>query len=437
MSRATLRRPFAPLSIPNYRRFVTGQLVSLTGTWIQTVAELWLVLQLTGSGVSLGLTTALQFGPMLVIGAWAGVLADRLPKRRILILTQLGMAVPAISLFGLSVAGDPELWMVYVLILLRGAGVAVDHPVRQAFVMEMVGRRHVAGAVSLNAALVSAARLAGPGLGGIIIALAGVAPCFALNAASFAAVIWALAAMNPAELLPAAPAVRARGQLRSAVRYVRATPALLLPLVVMAVVSTLAFNFRVLLPLFASDTFSAGAATYGTLAAAMGAGAVLGALANGGRLRAPEQRYLGMLALGFGALLLAVAAAPSVPVAVVLLVPLGAVSTAFAATTNALLQLEVAPGMRGRVMALFSVVFLGSTPIGGPLIGWVAEHAGVRAGLALGALATLAAGGVTLAVARAAAPPGLPPPRDGAACPGSRPSARRRSALPRRRVPAR
>lgn len=398
MSRATLRRPFAPLSIPNYRRFVAGQLVSLTGTWIQTVAELWLVLELTGSGVSLGLTTALQFGPMLLIGAWAGVLADRLPKRRILILTQLGMAVPAISLFGLTVAGEVELWMVYVLILLRGAGVAVDHPVRQAFVMEMVGPRHVAGAVSLNAALVSCARLAGPGLGGVIIALAGVAPCFALNAVSFAAVIWALAAMDPAQLSPAAPAGRARGQLRSALRYVRATPALLLPLVVMAVVGTLAFNFRVLLPLLASDTFSAGAATYGTLAAAMGAGAVLGALVNGGRRAAPHQRDLAALALAFGALMLAVAAAPTVGVAVALLVPLGAVSTAFAATTNALLQLAVEPGMRGRVMALYSVVFLGSTPVGGPLIGWVAEHAGVRAGLTLGALATLAAGAITLAL---------------------------------------
>lgn len=394
-----MTRAFAPLRVPNYRRFFTGQLVSLSGTWIQTVAELWLVLQLTGSPVSLGLVSALQFAPMLLLGPWAGVLADRFPKRRILILCQLGMAVPAVSLFSLTVTGAVELWMVYALVTVRGLGHAVDHPVRQAFVMEMVGPAQVAGAVSLNAALVSCARLAGPAVGGVVIALAGVAPCFALNAASFGAVVWALRGMDASALHTAAPVARARGQLRSGLRYVRNTPELLLPLAAMAVVGTLAFNFRVLLPLMAEVDFGAGASVYGALGAAMGAGAVVGAVANAWR-RDPGMGQLVALTLAFGALMAMVAFAPSVPVALAVLVPLGAVSTAFAATVNSLLQLAVAPGMRGRVMALYSVVFLGSTPIGGPLAGWAAEHGGTRAAWLVGATATLATGALLLARVR-------------------------------------
>lgn len=394
-----MTRAFAPLRVANYRRFFTGQLVSLSGTWIQTVAELWLVLQLTGSAMSLGLVSALQFAPMLLVGPWAGILADRMSKRRILIACQVGMAVPALSLFALTATGAVELWMVYALVLLRGFGHAVDHPVRQSFVMEMVGPAQVAGAVSLNAALVSCARLLGPAVGGVVIAVAGVAPCFALNAVSFAAVVWALAGMDGATLQEAQPVARARGQLRSGLRYVRATPALLVPLVAMAVVGTMAFNFRVLLPLMAEVDFNAGASVYGALGAAMGAGAVAGALANAWR-RDPGPRQLPALTLAFGALMAGVALAPSVPVALVVLVPLGAVSTAFAATVNSLLQLAVAPGMRGRVMALYSVVFLGSTPIGGPLAGWVAERGGTDAAWLMGAAATLAAGAALVAVAR-------------------------------------
>lgn len=400
-----LRRPFAPLSVPNYRRFFLGQLVSLSGTWVQTVAELWLVLQLTGSAASVGVATALQFAPMLVVAAWAGVLADRFSKRRILLVTQAAMALPAIALLALTLGGGAELWAVYALVFVRGLFNAVDHPVRQAFVMEMVGAGHVAGAVSLNAALVSWARLAGPAVGGILIATVGVAPCFALNALTFGATIWALAGMDRAALWPAAPAGRARGQLRGALRYVRATPELLVPLAAMAVVGTLAFNFRVLLPLMAKFSFDAGAGAYGALATAMGAGALAGALWNAGRAGRPAQADLGVLGLAFGGLMVALAAAPTVPMALAVLLPLGAVSTAFAATTNALLQLAVSPGMRGRVMALYSVVFLGSTPIGGLLAGWVAEHAGARAALLLGAAATLAAGATVLWLARRAAAP--------------------------------
>ena len=394
-----MTRAFAPLRVANYRRFFTGQLVSLSGTWIQTVAELWLVLQLTGSAVSLGLVSALQFAPMLLVGPWAGIMADRLSKRRILIACQLGMAVPALSLFALTAAGSVELWMVYALVLVRGFGHAVDHPVRQSFVMEMVGPSQIAGAVSLNAALVSCARLLGPAVGGVVIALAGVAPCFALNAVSFGAVVWALAGMDGAALHEAQPVARARGQQRSGLRYVRATPELLVPLAAMAVVGTMAFNFRVLLPLMAEVDFHAGASVYGALGAAMGAGAVVGALANAWR-RDPGMGQLAGLTLAFGALMAAVAFAPSVPVALAVLAPLGAVSTAFAATVNSLLQLAVAPGMRGRVMALYSVVFLGTTPFGGPLAGWVAERGGTGAAWLMGAGATLATGAALAMLAR-------------------------------------
>ena len=386
-----LRRPFAPLSVPNYRRFFLGQLISLTGTWVQIVAELWLVLQLTGSGLSLGLTTALQFAPMLVVTPWAGLLADRLPKRRILLATQAAMVVPALALLTLTAAGAVELWMVYALVFARGVGNAVDHPVRQAFVVELVGPARVASAVSLNAALFAAARMAGPALGGSLIATVGLAPCFALNALSFLPVLWVLHRLDPSALRPAEPAARARGQLRSALRYVRATPELRVPLAVMAVVGTFAFNFAVLLPLMARYAFDAGAAGYGALGGAMGAGAVAGALATAGR-RDPAPRDQGLLALAFGALIAALAVAPSLPVAMAVLVPVGATSMAFAATTNALLQLAVSSGMRGRVMALYTVVFLGTTPIGGPLVGWIAEQAGPRAGLGVGAAATIAAG---------------------------------------------
>jgi MFS family permease len=406
-----VRRALDPLRVPNYRRFFAGQLVSLSGTWIQTVAELWLVLQLTGSAVALGLVGALQFTPMLLVGPFAGVLADRLPKRRLLITTQLWMAVPALSLLGLTLAGAVELWMVYALVLVRGIGQAVDHPTRQAFVMEMVGPSKVAGAVSLNAAIVSSARLAGPAIGGLVISAAGVAPCFALNALSFAAVVWALAGMDPAALHSAPPAKRERGQLRSGLRYVARTPRLLVPLGAMAVVGTLAFNFNVLLPVMAERDFGGDASLYGTLAAAMGAGSVAGALGNAAR-GGHGIGALALITLAFGGALAAVAAAPSVATAIAALVLLGAASTAFSATVNTVLQLSAKPQMRGRVMALFSVLLLGSTPIGSPIAGWIAEHGGPRAAWLVAALATLAVGAGLAWLARSPKlhldPPGAP-----------------------------
>jgi MFS family permease len=389
--RSHIRRPFAPLSIPNYRRFFVGQVFARCGAWVQTVAEIWLVLHLTGSGVSLGLTTALQFAPMLVLGAWAGVWADRLPKRRILLAAQGWMVAPALTLLVLTATGTVELWMVYALVLARGLGHAVDTPVRQSFVMEVVGRDQVAAAVSLNSAVVSTARLVGPAVAGGLIAGAGITPCFAVSCAAFLVAVGALLAVDPGSLQRAALSGRYPGQLREGLRQVRSNPALRVPLTAMAVVGTLAFNFQVVLPLMARYAFDGGAGTYGALAGAMGAGAVVGAVATAGR-GGPSLAGLGAIGLAFGALLAAIAAAPTLGLALAALVLMGAASISFTATTNSLLQLAAPTAMRGRVMALWSVVYLGSTCVGGPIVGWVSEQAGPRAGLALGALATFATG---------------------------------------------
>ncbi len=386
---AGFARTFASLSVPNYRRYFSGQVVSITGNWMQMVAEMWLMVQLTGNGLSVGLVAAFQFLPIMLFGAWGGLLADRMSKRRLLTITQTLMALPALALWGLTTSGHVEVWMVYGLVLARGAVTAVDNPARQSFVIEMVGDDRLVNAVALNSVVVHTARILGPAGAGLVIALLGVGPCFLINALSFAAMFVALRRMDPAQLHTPDVAVRARGQLRSAFRYVASTPGLRIPLAMMAVVGTLSFNFQVLLPLLASFTWHGTAALYTALAMAMGIGSVAGALAAGARGRVGPRLLVGAAA-GFGAALLLVAAAPTIPLQLLALVPLGAVSVTFAAGVNSVMQLAVEPGMRGRVMALYSVVFLGSTPIGAPLVGWIAQVAGPRAGLVLGGVAALA-----------------------------------------------
>ena len=403
---AGLQRTFASLSVPNYRRYFTGQVVSITGNWMQNVAEMWLVVQLTGNGVSVGLTAALQFLPIMVFGAWGGLLADRMPKRRLLTMTQSLMALPALTLWLLTVNGSVEVWMVYALVFVRGSINAIDNPARQSFAIEMVGPEKVVNGVALNSVIIHTARILGPAAAGGVIALIGVGPCFLINSLSFGAMILALRLMNPGELhAPPAPAPRGPGQLRLAFRYVASSPELLIPLAMMAVVGTLSFNFQVLLPLLASFTWHGTAATYTALAVAMGVGSVAGALAAGARGRVGP-RLLVAAATAFGVAELLVAVAPDVPLQLLALIPLGAVSVTFSAGINSALQLAVEPAMRGRVMALYSVVFLGSTPVGAPLVGWIAEVAGPRAGLALGAAAAFAAAvGGAIAFARAAGKP--------------------------------
>jgi MFS family permease len=357
---------------------------------MQTVAEVWLILGLTGSGFAVGLTTALQFLPILLFGAWGGLLADRIAKRRLLMATQAAMAVPALLLLAVSAGGVVQPWMVYALVFARGAVNAVDNPTRQSFVIEMVGAGRVVNAVSLNSVIVHSARMAGPALAGILIATVGVEACFALNALSFAVMIAALVRMDASQLRPAPTASRERGAVRAGLRYVRRTPELAVPLGLMALVGTLGLNFQVILPLLARFTFDGDATAYALLVSAMAAGSVAGALVSGARARTGPGVLTGS-ALAFGLLALAAAAAPTIAVVVPVLAGLGAAAVTFAAAVNSSLQLAVAEQMRGRVMALYSVVFLGSTPIGGPIAGWLSEAYDPRVALLLAASSGLAA----------------------------------------------
>lgn len=390
---AAIRHSFNSLEVPNYRRYFLGQVISLSGTWMQTVAALWVILSLTGSGVAVGATTALQFLPMLLIGAWGGLLADRIPKRRLLITTQALMAIPAVGLFAVTATAVVTPWMVFLAVFAMGAVNAIDNPTRQSFVIEMVGPDRVVNAVSLNSVIVQAARIVGPAVAGILIATVGVVPCFAINALTFVAMILALWRMDPARLHAAPPAKHEPGAIRAGLRYVRGTPELLVPLALMALVGTLGFNFQVVLPLLAKFSFESGAMTYATLVSAMAVGSIVGALINGHRGRTgPRLIAAGSLAFGIAALLAALM--PSLAFEVPALMLLGAASVTFAATINSTLQLAVTPEMRGRVMALYSVVFLGSTPIGGPLAGWLAQSYDPRVALVLAAGSGLLAAGI-------------------------------------------
>jgi len=391
--RTSVRTTFASLQEPNYRRFVCGQSVSLVGTWMQRVAQSWLVLEISGSGTAVGLVVALQALPVLVGGPYGGVVADRVDKRRLILFLQVGMGVLALTLGLLVVTGAVVLWQVFALAFLLGLATCFENPARQSFILEMVGPEHLRNAVSLTAVLVNVARMVGPAVAGVLIAAGGTGLCFLVNAATFAAVVLSLATMDTARLHPAPPTARAPGQLREGLQYVRRSPELAVPLAMMALVGCLAFEFQIVLPVLAQQTFAAGGQGYGFMTAAMGAGAILGGLAVAARSRSGP-RALVVSAAAFGLSLAAVAAAPSLELALVGLAVTGAASVWFQSTGSATLQLNAAPSMRGRVMALWTVAFLGSTPIGGPIAGFVADRLGGRAGLLLGAVACLVAAGL-------------------------------------------
>jgi MFS family permease len=388
LRRAT-RLTFRSMSVRNYRLYFAGQLISTTGTWMQSVAQAWLVLQLTGSGVALGVTVALQFTPVLLAGAWGGVVADRVDKRRLLIGTQAAAGLLALVLGTVTALGVVQLWMIFLLAFGLGAVNALDNPARRAFVVEMVGTEHISNAVSLSSAMFTGARVIGPAIGGLVIASAGVSWCFFANGLSYVAAILAFVLLRQDEFFAVEPVPKRKGQLREGLRYVWSTPALRLPLVLTAVIGTLAFNFQVVLPLLAKQTFGGDAGTFGALYALMSVGSVVGALVTAHEARA-TQRFLLGAALLYGVALVGAAVAPTLAVEMVVLVPVGAAGIAFTAMANGVLQTECAPEMRGRVAALFTVAFLGSTPIGGPIIGWVSQALGPRAGLWVGGLATLA-----------------------------------------------
>ncbi|MGH3745247.1 MAG: MFS transporter, partial [Mycobacteriales bacterium] len=386
-------RTFSALAIPNYRRYVAGQAISLIGTWMQRVAQSWLVFQLTGSGTAVGALVAVQTLPILLLGPYGGVVADRVDKRRLMVALQSMMGVLALVLGLLTVTHVVTVAEIFVLAALLGLNTTFENPARQSFVLEMVGSRDLRNAVTLNSVLVNAARVVGPAAAGIVIGVAGSGPCFLVNAVSFAAVVYSLVTMDSSQLQPTTRTVRAKGQLREGVSYVRRTPQLLVPLVMMALIGCLSYEFTVTLPVVAQDVLHGGASTYGFMTAAMGVGAVAGGLVTAGRGKT-GMRPMALMAGVFAVCIALAAVAPNVPLELVALLFVGAASISFMAIGNSTLQLQAAPQMRGRVMALYAVAFLGSTPIGGPVAGAVAEYAGGRWGLGLGAAAAAAAAGV-------------------------------------------
>jgi MFS family permease len=390
---------FGSLKVRNYRLYFIGQVVSVSGSWMQRVAQSWLVLHLTGSGVALGVVSALQFLPMLVLGAWGGVIADRVDKRRVLMLTQAVMGFLALALGVVTLTGSVQLWMVYVLALLLGLVTAMDNPARQSFVMEMVGRAQLTNAVSLNSAVFTGARVVGPAIAGVLISLVGTGWCFVVNAVSFGAVVLALVAMDPTRLQRPERTSSRRGLVVEGLRFVWSRPDIRLPLGILAVVGTLALNWTVILPLLARNTFHGGAGTYGLLFAVLGVGSLAGALLTASRREPSGALLLGSLA-AFGVLMGAAAFAPTLPLEVAVLVPTGMAALVFQTTANSLIQLRSEPALRGRVMSLYAVLFIGTTPIGAPIVGWVAQQAGPRASLALGAASILATAAVAAWLAR-------------------------------------
>jgi MFS family permease len=404
------RRTFRSLQVRNYRLFFFGQLVSVSGTWMQQIAQDWLVLRLTNRALPVGITTALQFTPVLLLGIWGGLVADRVDKRRLLLATQSVMAALALALGMLTAIGAVRLWMVYLLAALLGCATAFDMPARQSFVTEMVGREHVANAVGLNSAVFNSARVIGPAAAGVLIAVTGIAPAFLLNAASYLAVIFGLWLMDPDRLDRQPPVERSRGQVRDGLRYVRTTPLLSWTILLMLVVSTFGLNYRVVLPLIARFSFHGSASLYGMLASVQALGAVVGALLTASRARPTRKLLVGAVA-AFGLLSLLAAAAPNVILEALVLAPVGFATVTVMATANSTLQLGSDPKMRGRVMSLYGLVFLGSTPFGSALVGWLAERYGPRSALVLAGVSSLLAAGVAAFAARRRRDPAAVAPR--------------------------
>ncbi len=388
-------RIFGSLRVRNYRLFATGQVISNTGSWMQRVAQDWLVLELThNSGTALGITTGLQFLPML-FSMSGGVIADRYPKRRILMVTQAVMGGLALVLGLLALTGWVRIWHVYALAFGLGVVTAVDNPTRQAFAAEMVGRDGMPNAIALNSAVFNLARIAGPAVAGLVISAAGTPAAFLVNAASYGAVLISLKLMNPGALHAAERAPRTRGQLREALAYVRASPALWMPLVLIFFVATFGMNFQVTTALMSREVFRTGAGAFGVASTAYAVGALAGALLAARRGR-PRLRLLLATSLVFSALEIVTGVMPTFWSFLLALVPTGLAVLSFTTAANSSTQLRVSASMRGRVMGLYLLVFLGGAPIGSPLAGWVAAQFGPRASLVAGGLISLAA---TVAVA--------------------------------------
>ena len=390
---ALWRETFSSLAIPNFRLYYIGQGISLVGTWMQMVAQAWLVLVLTGSATKVGLVVAVQTLPVLLVGPYGGLVADRADKRRLLVVLQLVMGGLALALAIPTLLGTVQLWHVFVLAALLGTTDSFEKPTRQAFIVEIVGPEAVRNAVSLNSVMVNGARILGPAAAGILIAAGGIGLCFLLNAISYLPVAVLLLLMRAGDLWRGPRQEPQRGQVREGLAYVRRTPRLAVPLVMMAIMGCLTYEFQVSLPYLAKSGFGGDSRTYGFMTAAMGLGAVLGGLYTAARGRTGTPALV-RASVGFGVVVLATALAPTVQTALVGLVFVGAASMRVMAQGNTTMQLASLPHMRGRVMALWLVAFVGTTPIGGPTVGWVANTLGARWGLVLGALACFAAAAV-------------------------------------------
>lgn len=406
---------FRSLQVRNFRLFFTGQLISQIGNWLTLVAQTLLVLELTDSGIALGVLAAAQFGPVLVIGPWAGLVADRSDKRRLLLTVQSIAMVQSFVLAGLCFAGDPPVLAIYAVALVGGMTVAFDNPARRAFVVEMVPEQDMHNAVSLNSALMTSSRVVGPALAGLLVTTVGFGWSFLVDGLSYIAVLAGLWRMRTAELRRAPVTPRAKGQVREGLRYARSVPALWAPLVMMAVVGTLAYNFQTVFPLFTTRDLHGTGTTFTVLFSVVSLGALIGALATA-RRTSISVGAVAMAALAYGVAMGAMAVAPNQAVAFVIGVFLGVASIAFLTASTSIVQVESAPEMRGRVLALQAMLFLGSTPIGGPIVGWVSQQYGARYAIALGAVAALAAGawGLTKAGDTTPRPINRPAPVTGA-----------------------
>lgn len=384
-------RVFRSLHEPNFRRFFAGHAVSVVGTWMQRVAQDWLILTLTGSGVALGVSTVLQFGPVLLLGLWGGTVVDRVDRRRLLIATQSTQAVLAATLAVLTLTDVVQLWMVYALALALGVVTVLDSPARQALVGEMVQPADYVNAQALSSTVHNAGRLVGPAVAGLLVAATGVAVAFVVNAVSFAAVLVGLLRMDPGAMHRTRSRDQGKRRAREGLNYVLGRPELRATLLIVGVVALFGQNFRVVLPLLAQSTFDGGPEVYGYLTAALGLGAVLGALFSASRETATSWGLL-LSCVAFGALNLLAAAAPVLTAAYVAMVAVGFVNIVFNTLGRSVLLLGSDPDMHGRVLALHGLVFLGSTPFGGPLLGWICEAFGARTGFVVaGATAVVVA----------------------------------------------
>jgi MFS family permease len=396
LRRAPRQSTFSSLRVRNFRLYWVGQLISQVGTWLSLTAVSWVVLtELHGNGTDIGVLAAAQFLPTLLLGPWAGVLADRRDVRRLLLITQSASLLVATALAGLELAGHLELWIVFTLVALQGLATSFDNPARQALLGELVGPELVPNAVALNSAGFNCARIAGPAIAGLLIEVVGTRLCFGLNAVSYLAAIGALVGIDRGKLYARPAVARGKGQIRQGLRYALDVPVLRVALLTMAVVGTVSMNFTVLIPLLARTTFRTGASVFGLLTTAMGAGSLVGSL-QAARNEQPTLAQLSKASFALGLAMIATAASPNVPVAMIALAICGMCVMTFIAATNTVLQLNSRPDMRGRVMSLYLVLFIGTSPFGGPVVGGIAQAFGPRASFIYGGLGGLGGGVLAL-----------------------------------------